>query len=105
MGRVGYQGSWTADPGVLSNAYFTTLLAQTWAPMNVGSNVQYQAVGVPNVFMVPSYLELRWNPDHLAIAQSFASDNSLFVSAFGAAWTKVMNMDRFKGPTGNVCDA
>ena len=40
-----------------------------------------------------------------AEAQAFASDDTLFKSEFAAAWTKVMNSDRFHGPTGNLCPA
>jgi len=39
----------------------------------------------------------------LAIAQSFAYDNQLFMDEFSSAWTKMMIADRFDGPVGNLC--
>ncbi len=47
---------------------------------------------------------LREDATLLAIAQDFATDNDVFLKEFAAAWTKVMNADRFSGPASNVCD-
>ncbi len=103
MGRVGYSGSWNADPSTLSNAYFTTLLTETWQQTtSPAGNVQYQAAG-KQLFMTPMDLALRWDPTLMSIAQMYAADNTLFLSDFAVAWTKVMNADRFDGPVGNVC--
>ena len=30
-------------------------------------------------------------------------DEEIWREDFAAAWTKLMNVDRFNGPTGNVC--
>jgi catalase (peroxidase I) len=45
------------------------------------------------------YPELRYWADHYA-----AASDKEYSEAFAAAWTKLMNADRFDGPLGNVCD-
>jgi catalase (peroxidase I) len=105
MYRMGYYGSWTMETGSLSNEYFVTLLNNMWQPYTVpGSGAkEYQAVGT-SLFATPADLGITWDTNTLAIAQDFASDSDLFMSEFVSAWTKLMNIDRFDGPTGNVCD-
>lgn len=99
MGRAGYAAaSWSSPTTTLSNQYFVTLLGETWGVYNN----QYKANG-KDLFMLPVDLALRWEPDFAAIAQDYASNNALFLAEFGAAWTKVMNADRFSGPAGNAC--
>jgi len=100
MGRYGFSGSWTSNPTLLSNQYFVSLLSETWEPF--GKNGQYKAKG-KDLYMLQTDLNLKWDASFLAIAQDFASDNSLFLQEFASAWTKLMNIDRFDGPTGNVC--
>jgi catalase (peroxidase I) len=46
--------------------------------------------------MMPTDLALRWDPSLAAIAQDYAADNRLFLKNFAAAWTKLMNADRFE---------
>lgn len=58
--------------------------------------------------LVPRYMTsedmvIRNDPELAAIAKQYAADFELFVQDFAAAWTKVMNADRFRGPTGNEC--
>jgi len=55
--------------------------------------------------MLRSDMLLVARPETLTAVQDYAGDNDLFLADFGAAWTKMMNADRFDGPTGNVCDA
>jgi len=94
----------TVDPTTLSNQYFTTLLTSTWVPYTVpGTGVmQYQALGT-NLFMMPSDLNLLADAEWLGIAQEYAADNTLFLNEFAAAWTRLVNIDRFAGPLGNAC--
>ena len=35
--------------------------------------------------------------------QVFASDEALFKRTLAAAWSKLLEADRFDGPTGNLC--
>ena len=55
--------------------------------------------------MVPSDMAVLWDRPLLAIAQSYASNNDAFLYDFVNAWTKVMNADRFDGPTGEGEDS
>lgn len=52
---------------------------------------------------------LKWalvtDGDLRAHVELFARDDAAFKAAFASAWTKLMNADRFDGPTANVCDA
>jgi catalase (peroxidase I) len=104
MKRIGYSGSWTMTPYVLSNEYFTTLLSQTWVQeMSPRGLVQYRSES-SFIYMTPLDLGIKWDTTYLAIAQDFAADNDMFLMEFASAWTKVMNIDRFDGPTGNLCN-
>lgn len=104
----GGSGSWDPTPAGFSNAYFSTLLGNDWAPSKTGDDgsvTEYSAsVDGKELYMLPGDLVIKTEPDLAGIAQGYASDNAAFLRAFAAAWTKVMNADRFKGPAGNVCD-
>jgi len=93
-------GVLTGRPGVLSNDFFVNLLDMRtrWAPATDGTYVgtdrlsgesRWTATEVDLVF--GSNAELR------AVAEVYAFDNAepKFVADFVAAWSKVMNADRF----------
>eukprot|EP00164_Ancoracysta_twista_P001494 GFYU01001958.1.p1 GENE.GFYU01001958.1~~GFYU01001958.1.p1 ORF type:complete len:719 (-),score=245.26 GFYU01001958.1:159-2315(-) len=103
--RSGYSGAWTTNPSKLDNEYFKLLLSEEWEPHHVpdSSKVQYKAAG-KDLYMLKTDLMLTWDAELLAIVQDYAGDNELFTKEFSAAWTKLMNADRFDGPTGNVCN-
>jgi len=108
-GRSGFTGSWTTTPAVLSNAYYKNILELAYTPITPpGSpHLQYYsaASGADTVYALHTDLMLSFVPELAAHAVDFANNNSLFLSSFGAAWTKLMNADRFDGPTGSVCGA
>jgi catalase-peroxidase len=94
-------GAFTDKPGVLTNDYFKNILdmANTWAP-TVGTelfeardrksgSVTWSATRVDLVF--GSHSQLR------ALSEVYASKDAQkkFVKDFVAAWTKVMELDRF----------
>lgn len=84
----------------LSNAFFEVLLAADWTL----NGREYEAVVRGEaVRLTPQDLLLRTDPELQAHAQDYAADNALFVAEFKAAWTKLMNADRFDGPAGNAC--
>ena len=95
-------GVFTERPGVLSNDFFRNLLEMSTEWTAAGSDnafegrdrhtkaVKYTATRVDLIF--GSHSEMR------ALAEAYACSDSLdgFVSDFVAAWTKVMNADRFE---------
>ncbi|KAI8473491.1 MAG: putative catalase-peroxidase [Monoraphidium minutum] len=102
--RRGYSGAWGGGAAQLSNGYFKTLMGSEWAKAkSAGGKEEYAAKGKNDVFMMPSDLAIRNDAELSAIAKGYAADNSKFVKAFAAAWTKMMNADRFKGPVGSAC--
>jgi catalase-peroxidase len=93
-------GVFTATPGVLTNDFFVNLLdmGTDWSATedenvfegrDVAGNLKWTGSRVDLVF--GSNSELR------AVAEVYASDDARekFVADFVAAWTKVMNADRF----------
>lgn len=95
-------GAFTENPGVLTNDFFANLLDMRtkWSALDPGKNayrgVDYFAdepkwVGTRADLVFGSNSELR------AVAEVYASDDAKkkFVNDFVAAWTKVMNLDRF----------
>lgn len=105
MKAQGYGDKEWGNPKELSNAYFKTLTGNEWEKVKLpnGKDV-YKAKG-KEIYMLPSDIAIRDDPEFGTIAKEFASDNGKFLGEFQAAWTKMMNADRFKGPAGNVCDA
>jgi catalase-peroxidase len=96
------QGVFTMRPGTLSNDFFVNLLdmhtkweassasAQTFEGRDRATNrLKWTGTRVDLIF--GSHAQLR------AIAEVYASDDAkeTFVKDFVAAWTKVMNLDRF----------
>ena len=87
----------SCEPGVLSNDFFVNLLdlSTTWAPRGDGTfegkgpdgKVRWTATEVDLVF--GSNSELR------AICEVYSYDPAKFQADFIAAWTKVMQEDRF----------
>ena len=95
-------GVFTERPGVLTNDFFVNLLdmGTTWKESAVCENfyegrdresgeVKWRATSVDLVFGSNSQLR--------AIAEVYASEDAKqkFVNDFVAAWSKVMNLDRF----------
>jgi len=101
----GYSGSWTSQTTTtLSNAFFSTLLNYNWQLQTspAGLNEYADAEGSA-VYMTPGDVALIWDAEYLAIVQDYASNNTLFLQDFSSAWVTLANIDRFSGPTGNVC--
>jgi len=98
-------GVFTSRPGTLSNDFFVELLdmGTQWSPVSAMSDRfegrdrktgkhKWNASRVDLIF--GSHAQLR------AIAEVYASATSskMFIRDFVAAWTKVMNLDRFDAP-------
>ena len=111
---------WTDDPTKVSNRYFQVLLNNTWECANwpAGADQKYWLcnefkpvgtaikVGASRVAMLPTDLLLKYTPELKSVVDEFAhADAALFKAELAAVWTKLMNNDRFDGPTGNLCTA
>jgi len=100
----GFTGSWTTTTE-MSNAYFKVLTENKWDE-NVDQKTgvkQYKAAG-KELYMMKTDLLLLEDSKWKAIVENYAMYNDLFLMDFKSAWTKLMNLDRFKGPTANICD-
>jgi catalase-peroxidase len=95
-------GVFTKQPEVLSNDFFLNLLdMQTvWKPTSEDANIfegNDRATGKPKWKATRVDLIFGSNAQLRALAEVYAADDSKekFVKDFIAAWTKVMNLDRF----------
>ncbi|MCL2804306.1 MAG: catalase/peroxidase HPI, partial [Micrococcales bacterium] len=93
-------GVLTSRPGELTNDFFVNLLrpGTTWQP--VSSDRQFfEGRSVDGESWTASRVDLVFgsNAELRAVAEVYASDGATpkFVGDFVAAWTKVMNLDRF----------
>jgi hypothetical protein len=117
----GFSGAWTFQPAHLTNEYFKILLGLDWekvpgfsreefrvpaedVSMFLNRNIKREEEG-QYVYMTPEDMVIRNDPELSAIAKQYVMNNEIFLQDFSAAWTKIMNADRFKGPTGNECAA
>jgi len=65
---------------------------------------RYKAKG-KDLYLFKSDLLILFDAPLYAIAMDLAADPELFRTEWHAAWTKLMNADRFDGPAGNLCNA
>ncbi|MFF0392209.1 catalase/peroxidase HPI [Kitasatospora sp. NPDC004615] len=94
-------GVFTDRPGTLSNDFFVNLLDMdtTWAPV-ASDNTVYEgrdASGAVKWTGTRADLVFGSNSELRAVAEVYASDDAArkFVEDFAAAWTKVMELDRY----------
>ncbi|MFO7689683.1 MAG: catalase/peroxidase HPI, partial [Cryobacterium sp.] len=95
-------GVFTQTPGVLTNDFFANLLdiGTKWSALDAGEHA-YQGVdyATDEAKWVGTRADLVFgsNSELRAVAEVYASDDvkKKFVEDFTAAWTKVMNLDRF----------
>ena len=95
-------GVFTDSPGTLSNDFFVALLAMTtdWVPADAASTVfegRDRATGGVKCTATRVDLVFGSTAQLRAVCEVYASSDSKekFVRDFVAAWTKVMNLDRF----------
>jgi len=95
-------GVFTDSPGTLSNDFFVNLLdmATTWKPVDEDEEVfegRDRASGDVKWTATRADLIFGSNSELRAVAEVYACDDARakFVADFVAAWTKVMNADRF----------
>ncbi|CAM9318548.1 unnamed protein product [Choristocarpus tenellus] len=103
--RLGWRGSYTTDPSMLTNDLYVKLLTETWEPVDADaefSDTEYKAVG-KDIYLTPSDLALIWDPEFRAIVEEYAMHEEVFLYEFGNAWNVLVTADRFDGNTGNMC--
>jgi catalase-peroxidase len=95
-------GVFTATPGSLTNDFFVTLLdmGTTWVPTSEDATAfagRDAATGEVKWTGSRADLVFGSNSELRAVAEVYGSDDAKekFVNDFVAAWTKVMNLDRF----------
>ena len=96
-------GVFTGRPGTLTNDFFVNLL-------KTSTSMKWEAASDDGVFVARDRAtgEKKWagtrvdlifgsNSQFRALAEAYATDDAAgaFVDAFVAAWSKVMNLDRF----------
>ncbi|HEY7274446.1 MAG TPA: catalase/peroxidase HPI [Trebonia sp.] len=94
-------GVFTDRPGVLTNDFFVNLVDYdtTWAPTSEDATTFEGRTADGEVKWTGSRVDLIFgsNSELRALAEVYGSDDAqeMFVRDFVAAWTKVMNADRF----------
>ncbi|MGH3294459.1 MAG: peroxidase family protein, partial [Trebonia sp.] len=94
-------GVLTDTPGVLTNDFFVNLIDYdtTWAPTSQDATLFEGRTADGQVKWTGTRVDLIFgaNSELRAVAEVYASDDGRekFVKDFAAAWTKVMNADRF----------
>ena len=95
-------GVFTENSGTLTNDFFINVLdfAMTWSAINAESTVfegKDRRTGAVKYTGTRADLIFGSNTELRAIAEVYATDDAQekFVNDFVAAWTKVMNLDRF----------
>jgi len=91
-------GVFTDRPGVLSNDFFVHLLdmSTVWEPTSKNTfRGSDRATGAERWTASRVDLVFGSNSQLRAVAEVYAAEQGAFVEAFLAAWTKVMELDRF----------
>jgi hypothetical protein len=101
LGKIpgGMGGQRTTTPTTLSSGYFQKLVSDDWTVTSSG----HAYMGAGGLTILRDDILLVASAPHLAVVQEFAGDESAYLKTLASAWTKMMNADRFDGPTGNVC--
>lgn len=96
-----FSGPWTLDPTVLDNAYFASLIDESWQLYQLpDSNAsQYKTKSGTPIFAQSTDINVKYDAELAAIAQDYALDNAKFLADLAPAWTKLMNADRFDTPS------
>jgi len=90
------------------SSYFKRLLFSDWERVEVElggkTKTLYKSKNSRRLRTIEraEYL-LTIEPEFRAAAQDFATEPQVLAQEFAAAWTKIMNADRYDGPAGNLC--
>lgn len=103
LGKLpGGLGQRTSTPTMLNSDYFNNLVRKNWVKTADGK--AYQAENMMDLTILRDDILLIAAAPYLSVVQNYAGDEDLYLSTLAAAWTKMMNADRFDGPTRNFCD-
>jgi len=91
----------TMTPTQLGTGYFESLVKENWVVTSDGEAYE----GENGLTILRDDILLLAAPEFLAVVQNFAGDQELYLNSLSSAWTKMMNADRFDGPTRNLCDS
>jgi len=95
-----FHGNFTLAPEVLDNAYFNTLIDETWLPVQLPTgDVQYAPASGAPIVALTTDLNCLYDAELLALVQQYAADNDLFLADLSRAWTALLNADRFDKPS------
>eukprot|EP00808_Paulinella_micropora_P021450 g26999.t1 len=107
--RSGFDGAWTDTPTKLNNQFFVNLFEEEWEEVAIqrwghSTKIQMMSKSKPHLSVLPSDYFMRSDPQLVVYARRYARDNEQFLRDFRDAWLKMVNVDRFAGPTGNLCN-
>lgn len=102
--NFGFSGSYPSAL-TLSTDYFTQLIGHLWKPAtSAQGKTQYTNADEANVYLTVNDIQLKQEPNYRPYVEYYAAAPSAqFYQDFAAAWTKLMNADRFAGPGLNSC--
>merc|ERR1712216_945272 len=86
----------------LDNEWFRNLVNLEYSLVDGVTPDLYKAK-TGNLFMSATDMAFISDPVLASYTVQYAADMGMFKADFAAAWTKVMNSDRFDGPTGSLC--
>lgn len=86
--RSGYEGPWTDTPINFTNSFFNELLFVNWKPKNWTGPLQYEDESGVNM-MLPTDMELRYDPIFSNYSQTYANNQTLFFEDFARAYKKL----------------
>ncbi|RKO95695.1 heme peroxidase, partial [Caulochytrium protostelioides] len=90
--RSGFEGPWTTSPTVFTNAFYTTLLDNTWVPKQWDGAFQYVDKATGELMMLPSDYALLEDPKMRVWVERYARDESLYFDHFAQAFGRLLEL-------------
>merc|ERR1711971_24148 len=100
----------TATPYELTQEYFSNLIENTHNfeldETKFGMAYKSTNPAIDRLTFLRDDILLLMAPEYKTVVRDFAGagGESAYMKTLSAAWTKLMNADRYDGPTRNVCD-
>jgi len=90
--RSGFVGPWTRAPTTFSNAYYTTLLDETWEYKPGSEPRQFQDKATGELMMLPTDICLLQDKAFAPWVTKYANDTTAFYSDFSKAFVKLQEL-------------